>query len=100
LTWYQRESVEALLDTEKVGLILVDGPTSESGRHVRRGAVDYMMDYLADDAVIVLDDYNRNEEREIVKMWSEQFPEAEVDVLPGQKDKEIAIFKLRQPRVS
>jgi hypothetical protein len=98
LVWYRRERVDALFDTNTVGLVLVDGPTSASGPHVRRAAVDYMKGYLADDAVVVLDDYQRREEQEIVDMWTKQFPEAEVDVLPGQKEKEIAIFQLKQSR--
>ncbi|WP_158645613.1 O-methyltransferase [Stackebrandtia albiflava] len=56
-------------------LVVVDGPPAAVGEQSRYPAVPLLRDRLASDAVIVLDDYRREQEREVGRMWQESDPE-------------------------
>lgn len=64
--WYDTGQLEG----EKFGLVFVDGPPGDSGVYSRLPALEELWHYLAEDAVIVLDDTIRLEEREIAEIWS------------------------------
>jgi protein-L-isoaspartate O-methyltransferase len=65
--WYD---VSALGDLSGVTLLFVDGPPGATAPHARRPAFELLVDRLADDAIVVLDDTHRDEEREIVDAWT------------------------------
>ncbi|GAA1684094.1 hypothetical protein GCM10009830_34230 [Glycomyces endophyticus] len=68
--WYDYSG----LPHEPVDLVFVDGPPQDIGPEARFPAVPVLFDRLAPDAVIVLDDAHRREERIIGERWSEEFP--------------------------
>ncbi|MFD0558298.1 putative O-methyltransferase YrrM [Stackebrandtia endophytica] len=53
-------------------LLVVDGPPATVGENARFPAVPMLQDRLNVDAVVVLDDHERREERAIGKRWREQ----------------------------
>ena len=65
--WYD---VSALGDLSGVTLLFVDGPPGATAPHARRPAFELLVDRLADDAIVVLDDTHRRVEREIVDAWT------------------------------
>lgn len=70
--WYSLDILENLHD---VGLVFVDGPPGGTQRHARYPAVPVLLAYCTTDAVFVLDDANREDEREIGERWLAEFPE-------------------------
>ncbi|HZG95285.1 MAG TPA: class I SAM-dependent methyltransferase [Mycobacteriales bacterium] len=68
-TWYD---VRALDDVEECDLLFVDGPPGTTGVLARYPALPVLKDRLTADAVVVLDDVDRPDEKQTVEKWSEQ----------------------------
>lgn len=68
--WYD----PAQLPAGPVDLLFVDGPPGTVGRLARLPAVPVLRDRLSPDALVVLDDHDRDDEREVVRRWLEQLP--------------------------
>jgi hypothetical protein len=60
-----------LLDGKPRVLVLVDGPPASTGRHARYPGTPIVLEIFSDAEVdVILDDYNRTDEKEIVNMWA------------------------------
>ncbi len=58
-------------------LVLIDGPPGSTGKHVRYPALPIINQYFKHMSVdFLLDDYNRDEEKEIVEMWKNDLENA------------------------
>lgn len=57
----------------KIDLLIVDGPPGHVQAMARFPALPFFFDKLADDAVIVLDDAARDDEKKVVEQWMRQF---------------------------
>lgn len=71
-SWYAIDALEGLAE---VGLVFVDGPPATTAPMARFPALAMLHPHLAHRATIVLDDTIRQEERDIVSRWLEEFPE-------------------------
>ncbi|NWN89635.1 MAG: class I SAM-dependent methyltransferase [Micrococcaceae bacterium] len=76
--WY---ALGALEDVENIDMVLVDGPPATTGKNARFPALPNVIDRLAPDATVILDDAHRPEEADIVDLWQSQFPEFTRQVL-------------------
>lgn len=76
--WYARE---ALTDLWDVDMVLVDGPPAATGRMARYPALPMVIDRLAENATILLDDAHRPDETDILTQWQSEFPDFERQVL-------------------
>ena len=77
LPWYAAEAIDAALAT--VGppdLLVVDGPPAflSQDAHARFPALPVLLDRLAPDATIVLDDVVRPGERAVLQRWEREHP--------------------------
>ncbi len=63
--WYNLEN----LSIPEVDLLIIDGPIGEVNKKTRYPAIPVLINKLKDNAIIILDDYNRIDEKEIVKDW-------------------------------
>jgi hypothetical protein len=70
LRWYS-PTYEALLD-QKVDVLLVDGPPGASAPRARYPAVPILESYLAARCSILLDDGDRQDERQAAQAWSRE----------------------------
>lgn len=88
--WYSREVLAARLSDVSVDLLVVDGPPAhtEDTRYSRYPAVPYFRGQLTSEAVIVLDDIDREAEQEIVRRW-----EALLDVSFQHREVEAGIAR-------
>ncbi len=70
--WYSRESVAQLPGA--ISLLVIDGPPGygEGMSHSRYPAMPALADRMDQDALVILDDADREPEREIVSRWSEE----------------------------
>lgn len=85
--WYDLSN--AALDTFAgaggIDLVVVDGPPRESDPEARYPALPLLLDHLAPDAVIVLDDALRDEEQAALRRWTAEVPGLTVEVIPTPK---------------
>ena len=68
--WYDRTLLD---DVAEVDLVVVDGPPGNLQRLSRYPALPILLPRLSPGAVIVMDDYRRRDEREIVSRWLREF---------------------------
>jgi predicted O-methyltransferase YrrM len=66
--WYARESWMSIPD-RSVELLLVDGPPRRTGQDSRFPALSLLHDKLAPEAIIVLDDCDDREMRDMIDAW-------------------------------
>ncbi|MDQ3729625.1 MAG: class I SAM-dependent methyltransferase [Actinomycetota bacterium] len=73
--WYSLDAIASLSDS--IELLLVDGPPGyrEGMAHSRYPALPALAGRLAPHALVMLDDANREPEREIVERWQQLLPE-------------------------
>ena len=70
-SWYDLEGLPA---TGPIELLFVDGPPGDTGPLARYPALPVLLDRLAPDATIVIDDGSRADEREMVARWCAEVP--------------------------
>lgn len=70
-TWYDLEKFKNLISTTKFDLIIVDGPYGGSTPFARYSAIPFLLDKLAENYTVFLDDINRNDERFIAAEWGQ-----------------------------
>lgn len=66
--WYAQAQWQ---DLSEIDVLLVDGPPAGTFRHARYPALPLLESELSEDAVVVMDDANRPDERAIVREWVE-----------------------------
>ncbi len=75
-----------LTNLEKpIDLLIVDGPPGDLQKLSRYPALPLLIDSLSDDALVLLDDSNREDEQEIVKLWKQSFPFSKVEQIVTEK---------------
>ena len=70
--WY---AARAIADLTGIDLLLVDGPVGKTHPLARYPAVPLLRSKLSAGATVLLDDYNRRQERETVSRWRAEYPE-------------------------
>lgn len=67
------------IDTNSIGgpidVLFVDGPPGVIGKYARYPALSRFATVLTDDTVIVVDDADRPDEREVLRFWAEESPD-------------------------
>lgn len=81
-SWYD---TEALADLTDIGLLFVDGPPGTVCPQARYPAIPLLLPRCGAEAVVVLDDTRREEEKAISDRWLADHPELERSVLPFDK---------------
>lgn len=76
-SWYSVNDVPQ----SGIDLIFVDGPPGSTGPSARYPALPLLADRTSPDAIVILDDSDRPDERAIVQRW--------IDELPGWESKQI-----------
>jgi predicted O-methyltransferase YrrM len=66
--WYD---VSCVSDLHDIDVVFVDGPPAATGRVARYPAMPLLRDRCTSDAVLILDDAARPEEKEILEMWAD-----------------------------
>lgn len=82
VSWYDPKAFE---DLDQIDLVVVDGPPGTTGPMARFPVVPILWDRLAPDAVIILDDADRDDERAVVEQWIALYPELSAERLPHEK---------------
>jgi predicted O-methyltransferase YrrM len=72
--WYDLQEIAPF----PADLILVDGPPGNSWIHARHPAPHLLREFMQPGTWLVLDDYQRQQEREVVEMWLSEVPGLEL----------------------
>lgn len=75
-SWYYLPDYRSLAP---IDLLFVDGPEGALATMSRFPALPILRDYLADNAVILVDDTHRDDENLMLNLWLEAFPNLERD---------------------
>ena len=68
-TWYNIDGFEC----EKIGLCICDAPPGNT-KGGRRGFMQFFKDYLMPNAIILVDDTSREDERNMIREWEKIIP--------------------------
>lgn len=88
--WYEAKQLQ---DIDSIDLIIVDGPPGKTQHNARYPAVPLLYERLLPGGSIIMDDYAREEEAEIVDKWLNEYPDLELQTI----DTEKGIALLRKP---
>lgn len=79
--WYSIDPILEALDGDKIDLLLIDGPKGK-GTISRYPALPELHEHLADEAIVILDDAQREPEQECAARW-ERFTDLTFEPLKG-----------------
>lgn len=82
--WYDLTKIKGI---KPIDLLIIDGP-AQYGRvekMIRYPALPLLFESLSDDAIIILDDADRQDEKKIVELWLKQFNCFEVERIDTEK---------------
>lgn len=71
--WYDESAIPAHL--RAIDMLVVDGPPASIAPLARFPALPRLQPRMSANCTVLLDDANRNEEVEILKLWKKQFPQ-------------------------
>ena len=80
--WYD---IPKLVIPPQIDLLIVDGPPGKTQEFARYPALPLLYSRLAPDAVVIVDDGGRPDEREIVSRWQNEFSDFSVEYLGLEK---------------
>lgn len=75
-----------------IDVLLVDGPPTKTGHHARYPALEVLGAALNANALVALDDTDRDDEMEVLEMWKTEWPNLSERPSPGRG---IAVFEWR-----
>lgn len=80
--WYSMNNFEL---KDPIDFLVIDGPPYHVHPLARYPAIPLLLDRLAPEAAVLLDDASRPEEKRIAKMWQSEFPEFTFAKLEAEK---------------
>lgn len=91
-TWYDVD-VDGLAS---IDLVIVDGPPTATNALARYPAVSILSAMMNDGCLIVVDDYERPAESDMVTAWRDEYPLAPI-VVDRTVEKSLAVLEYRRP---
>lgn len=80
--WYD---IALLKNLKNIDLLVIDGPPGSKNPKARQPALKEFESKLSPKAIIVIDDVNRDGERELAEMFAKAFPKKNLEILPHEK---------------
>jgi len=68
--WYSTDSLKTI---SPIDLLVVDGPITHLQKNARYPAIPLLINQLTPGAIILVDDYNRKDEQNIVALWQKEY---------------------------
>lgn len=86
--WYALDefSAEVMYD-----VLIVDGPPHGTNAHARYPAMEQLYERLNTNAVIIIDDTNRDDEQQMIKLWKKAYPDLREDTRYGIQDGRVLV---------
>lgn len=80
--WY---SIDRENLPDSIDMIVVDGPPLPSGRIIRYPAGPILLSRMSKSGILIMDDANRDDERETIKIWLQEDPLLFAEFIPTEK---------------
>lgn len=80
--WYDTATLEGL---QEIDLVIVDGPPGTVQELARYPALPLLWSHLRDEAVLLIDDADRADERRVIELWCSEFPSLVAERLAAEK---------------
>lgn len=80
--WYEDEELEKI---KQIDLLLVDGPPGAIQKNSRYPAMPLLYEKLSPQATIIVDDYKREDERQMVSNWLQDYPDFDLEIVDSLK---------------
>lgn len=87
--WYSNDG----LQLTNIALIVCDGPP-RSTRGARYGAIPQTREFLAEDAILILDDVNRDDEKAVIDRWRAEDGLVGSVEISGSETRKLAVCDL------
>ncbi|NET72234.1 MAG: class I SAM-dependent methyltransferase [Sphaerospermopsis sp. SIO1G2] len=87
--WYDTSKIEEE-KLQSIDLLVIDGPSCD-----RYPALPKLKNILSNNVIILVDDVNRNQEQQMVKMWLDEFKDMEMVLIESEKGTAILRKKLQ-----
>lgn len=84
--WYD---IALLKNLKNIDLLVIDGPPGSKNPKARQPALKEFESKLSPKAIIVIDDVNRDGERELAEIFAKAFPKKNLEILPHEKGSAI-----------
>lgn len=91
---YRFYDLDVLGEISGFQLLFIDGPPGSTNQNARFPAVPLLNDRLTDDALVILDDANRLDEINSVKLWLSTYPAMRPLRVPEAEKGVVALAKL------
>lgn len=72
-SWFDIVPIRKALQEQPIDVLVVDAPPGGSEPFARRPALEFLRSHLRVDALVILHDTIRDDEREIARIWAKQF---------------------------
>lgn len=86
--WYQ---LGELPDDVSYDVLIVDGPPHGTNAYARYPAMEKLYDRLNTNAVVIIDDTNRDDEQQMIELWKKAYPKLKEDARYGIRDGRVLI---------
>lgn len=80
--WYD---VSTMQNLQNIDMLIVDGPELDIRGHHRYPALPVLLSALSENAVVIVDDYKRKGEQEIVEMWLKLMPDFTLEAVENTR---------------
>ena len=69
----------------KIDMLIIDGPPGNTQKWARYPAIPLLYDYMAKGCIVILDDTNRKDEKEIIEMWKTEYKDLKGEYINCEK---------------
>ena len=66
-------------------MLIIDGPPENTQKWARYPAIPLLYDYMAKGCIVILDDANRKDEKEIIEMWKTEYKDLKGKYINSEK---------------
>ena len=80
--WYKHDIIDEL---GEIDMVIVDGPPKHTNKMARFPVLELVYEKLAKDAIIIMDDADRKDEKEILIIWKQKYPNSNIRKIQTQK---------------
>jgi hypothetical protein len=80
--WYDTQQIKHLTS---IDMLIIDGPPSHIQKMARYPALPILFNELSENAVVLLDDSKREDERKIVERWLREFHNLQCEWIDTEK---------------
>lgn len=80
--WYKNFITNEM---KEIDMLIIDGPPETLQSNSRYPALPLLFEYLSDNAIVIIDDYIRKEDKEVISIWLKEYPDLKMIEIDTEK---------------